>query len=170
MPPDHSWASEDRRLGLALGSDVLDHVLNHCRVAGGNETGGILVGRYNENHDTAVVTRATGAPSDSTATRRGFRRGIRGLRAFLARLWREGHEYYLGEWHYHPHGPPEPSGNRRGTDAGPCPDPGPALSRARACDRGRRPECHLGHQRLGGPKRPPRSLAAPFCSGRATRG
>ena len=109
MPPELRWASEDRRFGVTLGADTLDLMLGLCRLAGSDETGGILIGRYNDNHDTAVVTRVTGAPPDSSATRRGFRRGIRGLRPLLARLWRDRREYYLGEWHYHPRAAARPS-------------------------------------------------------------
>ena len=62
MPPELRWASEDRRFGVALRADALDLMLGLCRLAGADETGGILIGRYNDNHDTAVVTRVTGAP------------------------------------------------------------------------------------------------------------
>ena len=37
-----------------------------------------------------------------------FWRGTRGLQAILNRAWRS-REYYLGEWHFHPSGLPQPS-------------------------------------------------------------
>ena len=68
----------------------------------------MLIGHYNEMLDTAVVTRVTGPPPDSRRRRTAFYRGTQGLRELLRDLWRK-KEYYLGEWHYHPGGSPEPS-------------------------------------------------------------
>ena len=79
-----------------------------CRESGALETGGLLVGRYNETHDTAVVTRVWGPPGDSVRRRTSFWRGIHGLQRQLNSLWRTG-EYYLGEWHHHPGGAGQPS-------------------------------------------------------------
>ena len=79
-----------------------------CRELGTLETGGILVGRYNEAHDTAIVTRVWGPPEDSVRRRTGFWRGIQGLQQRLDALWKA-QEYYLGEWHYHPGGASQPS-------------------------------------------------------------
>ena len=31
------------------------------------------------------------------------------MQDWLSRLWSQHGEYYLGEWHYHPHGAPKPS-------------------------------------------------------------
>src|SRR5262249_3629493 len=39
-----------------------------------------------------------------------FERGVDGLAAWLATLWRAPRKtYYLGEWHYHPHASPDAS-------------------------------------------------------------
>ncbi len=72
------------------------------------ETGGILVGYYTDKHDWAIVTDVSGPPADSRRGRVFFNRGVRGLQAFLNRLWRR-KQYYLGEWHYHPLAAPIPS-------------------------------------------------------------
>jgi hypothetical protein len=69
---------------------------------------GILVGRYNDELDSALVTRITPAPADSRAGPTWFHRGTRGLRTLLRRLWEED-QYYLGEWHFHPLADPTPS-------------------------------------------------------------
>ena len=74
------------------------------------ETGGILVGRYENDGNVAVVTAATERPADSSSGRAWFQRGISGLTAKLRARWAHG-EYYLGEWHSHPGGAPDPSNN-----------------------------------------------------------
>jgi hypothetical protein len=38
-----------------------------------------------------------------------FRRGTSGLQGLLNRFWRREHQYYLGEWHFHPDASPVPS-------------------------------------------------------------
>ena len=86
----------------------MEALLATCRESGALETGGILVGRYNDTHDTATVTRLWGPPSDSVRERTSFYRGTLGLQGKLNLLWRI-REYYLGEWHYHPSGGGQPS-------------------------------------------------------------
>ncbi|MBU2329202.1 MAG: Mov34/MPN/PAD-1 family protein [Alphaproteobacteria bacterium] len=75
-----------------------------------NETGGILIGRYQDDGNTAVVTGATARTVDSSSGRAWFSRGVTGLKELLRERWQHG-EYYLGEWHSHPGGSPDPSGN-----------------------------------------------------------
>ena len=107
---DLEFWTTNRRFGLKVPGCVLESVLAHCRGAGDIETGGILIGEYNGQHDCAVVHQVTGPPADSAATRVRFRRGIAGLQQLLDRLWRRDGRYYLGEWHFHPGAAPEPSG------------------------------------------------------------
>lgn len=109
MEPDLDFRSSDGTLAVTLPSSRLDEMLAHCRAAGDAETGGILIGRYTERLDRAVVTEITGPPGDSRATRTGFRRGVRGLRALVSTVWRERGEFYLGEWHFHPGASASPS-------------------------------------------------------------
>jgi len=73
-----------------------------------HETGGIVIGRYDNAHRTALVQCVTGPPRDSVSGPSTFRRGIRGLDAVLARAWLRG-LYYLGEWHFHPEANPNAS-------------------------------------------------------------
>lgn len=96
--------SEDRRFGLRLAQDVLDDIRRLCTATNGRETGGILIGRYSEDLRCAEVTEASGPPSDSTCARSWLVRGVRGLVDRLRSCWRLRHEYYVGEWHYHPSG------------------------------------------------------------------
>lgn len=102
--------SPDRRFGLLLPEAVVRELLGHCVEADGVETGGILLGRYTPELDSAEVTVVTGAPADSRAGRTWFHRGTVGLQRLVGRLWRDQREYYLGEWHYHPSAAPTPSG------------------------------------------------------------
>ncbi|WP_261320397.1 Mov34/MPN/PAD-1 family protein [Rhizobium leguminosarum] len=74
------------------------------------ETGGILIGRYEGDGNVAVVTAATERTNDSSSGRAWFQRGVSGLTAKLRARWTQG-EYYLGEWHSHPGGAPDPSSN-----------------------------------------------------------
>jgi hypothetical protein len=63
------------------------------------------VGHYGEGLDWALVTKVSAAPRDSMAGRYSFERGVQGLERWLKRLWKAPRRaYYLGEWHFHPHG------------------------------------------------------------------
>jgi len=99
-----AW-STDRCYGLRIPSKVIERILELCRRASCVETGGILVGYYAKSHDCAIVTACSSAPKDSHCGRRYFQRGVHGLQHWLNTLWNRGRRrYYLGEWHYHPHG------------------------------------------------------------------
>ncbi len=78
-------------------------------IASREETGGILIGRYEGDGNTAVVTVASTRSTDSSSGRAWFQRGVVGLKELLRTRWTRG-EYYLGEWHSHPGGSPDPSG------------------------------------------------------------
>lgn len=101
-------ASPDGRFGIHLPRHCLGGMLDYAAQDYPRETGGVLLGKYAPSMDVAVVTQITGPPDDSRKARFGFWRGILGLQALLSRLWRE-QQYYLGEWHVHPDGPPIPS-------------------------------------------------------------
>jgi integrative and conjugative element protein (TIGR02256 family) len=73
-----------------------------------NETGGILIGYYSEDFKTAHITMVTGPPKDSKSGPTWFHRGTKGLKKLLLKKW-EYQEFYIGEWHFHPDGPVEPS-------------------------------------------------------------
>ena len=105
---DLTMCSSDGRYRVRVGYHQLQALLAMCRESVNSETGGVLVGRYNEAHDTAIVTRVWGPPKDSVRKRTSFWRGTQGLQRQLDSLWRT-REYYLGEWHYHPGGTGQPS-------------------------------------------------------------
>jgi integrative and conjugative element protein (TIGR02256 family) len=88
---------------LLIEEHVLRDIDEMCRDAGSIETGGILVGRYSENLEVAIVREATPPPLDSQQRASWFNRGIVGLRDKLRRRWdSKERTYYLGEWHFHP--------------------------------------------------------------------
>ena len=93
---------------VTLCSSSLQQIVAECINAGLNETGGILIGSYSADGSTAIVFEATARPADSLAGRTTFQRGTRGLRSLLQTRWKTG-KYYVGEWHFHPGGLPEPS-------------------------------------------------------------
>lgn len=105
-----AWRTEgqERLLRATLPATVLDEMLEMCRAAGKRETGGILIGRHSEDRSTAVILEATGRPKDSLFSWVTFSRGSHGLRALLESRWME-NSFYLGEWHFHPGGSPNPS-------------------------------------------------------------
>ncbi len=103
MKPLYHFRSADARYGLTLPGDAVRHMLTEATNADGTETGGLLIGLYNDALDTAMVTRAASPPTDSVRTPTTFWRGITGVQELLQRLWtRPVRTFYLGEWHVHP--------------------------------------------------------------------
>ena len=98
---NYEYWSPDRKFGMTLEHDLVEKMLKACIDSGSHETGGILVGHYNEDLDCAFVTDVSLSPSDSKYGRFWFYRGVNGLQSWLNRLWKR-KEYYLGEWHFHP--------------------------------------------------------------------
>ena len=98
---DWEFRSADGSFCLVIGDAQMTKMRKSCTRAHPLETGGILIGCYNEGHDTALVSRVTESPADSKSGPTTFRRGTLGLQGLLKGLWSRG-EYYLGEWHYHP--------------------------------------------------------------------
>lgn len=97
------------RFCVSIDSKQIAELLHFCAKAEEHETGGILLGYYNEKLDLATVVRVVDAPSDSQHGLAWFHRGIVGLQTLILKLWSERRQYYLGEWHYHPYGSPEAS-------------------------------------------------------------
>lgn len=110
MTDAFNFQSEDGTFGVSIKPETLTEVLNRCRDFAPAETGGILVGYYNDALNCAVVTDASERPPDSRSGRTWLVRGTAGLQGWLDRLWsRSKRRYYLGEWHVHPGATPEPS-------------------------------------------------------------
>ena len=99
---DSFWISTDGQFGVCTRREVLLQLLTWCRNAKREETGGILVGYYQDDGVMAQIAHVLGPPPDSRAGRTWFRRGVQGVDDMLHQLWRIHRYYYLGEWHYHP--------------------------------------------------------------------
>ena len=107
---DSFFQSEDGAFGISIRTETLEEILGSCRDFAPVETGGILVGSYNESLNCAVVSDASERPPDSKSGRIWLIRGTAGLQGWLNRLWNKSERrYYLREWHFHPGGDPEPS-------------------------------------------------------------
>lgn len=104
-----SFSSPNAPYTITLETTVLRNMVNDCIRAGAHETGGILIGSYSSDGGIALISEITSHPKDSIRSSVTFQRGIIGLKELLAARWDEGF-YYVGEWHYHPGGSPEPSG------------------------------------------------------------
>lgn len=102
------YKSPDQKYSVDLSETIVEDLLRFIRNANKNETGGILIGRYNDLHDRALVCCVTGPTADSKSGRTWFYRGIKNLQAKINDLWDE-KRYYLGEWHYHPNASASPS-------------------------------------------------------------
>ena len=110
---DHSdlaFRSLDDRFNVVISNSALQAIIDECAQAGRKETGGILIGRIDPSGDTAVVIEATPKPKGSGFGLFWFKRSPTGLKQLLAERWNRG-QHYLGEWHFHPGGSPEPSGS-----------------------------------------------------------
>jgi len=107
-----TFIAADSSVAIDVEHPALWAMLDLCASAGRLETGGILLGRYSTYGDRVVVSKIVGPPPDSKHHCFGFVRGVSGLAAKLRAAWSQG-EYYVGEWHFHPHASPTPSGRDR---------------------------------------------------------
>lgn len=103
-----TFVTADRHLGVVIDDEVRGRLIEYCIRAGRKETGGILTGRYSDLRDQAVITDVTGPPRDSIRAPFSFVRGLAGVQRRLDRAWRR-HDFYLGEWHFHPFMGADPS-------------------------------------------------------------
>lgn len=104
------YQTPDQKYGCQLSDITIQRMLSLCQQSKAAETGGVLVGYYNEDYSCAVVTEVSSAPTDSRSGPTWFQRGIVGIQFWLNNLWKQRQpQYYLGEWHFHPGGTPQPS-------------------------------------------------------------
>lgn len=94
---------------LELPQEALSFLCKLCRQARRFETGGVLIGHYDDQLRRAIVTQIWGPAPDSKAGPTWFVRGTRGLTVQLEHTWYKTGDYYLGEWHHHPWGTLAPS-------------------------------------------------------------
>lgn len=108
------YVDVENRFQVLLEQGALARALTLARGSGRNETGGVLIGRYEDNGAVAVVEEVTGSPRGSIFSRITFQRAAGNLRELLLRKW-SSKSHYLGEWHYHPGHAPDPSGRDKST-------------------------------------------------------
>lgn len=105
------YVHEHGSIGIEIREELICSIFKMCKNSYPKETGGILIGRYSSNLQQANVLVVTEAPTDSKSGRTWFYRGTNGLQKLLNDAWNNNNAYYLGEWHYHPGGAPNPSIN-----------------------------------------------------------
>lgn len=103
MKAQEHWTTENKSYGIYINDLAWGQMLQACLRAQQNETGGIVIGYYANDQQTAIVTQVSIPTSDSKSGRYWFKRGVVGLKALLKKCWKASRKtYYLGEWHYHP--------------------------------------------------------------------
>lgn len=104
------FQTPDYKYGCQFSDLIIQRMLSLCHQSKHTETGGVLVGYYNETYSHAIITAVSSAPVDSQSGPTWFQRGIVGMQLWLNNLWKQKQpQYYLGEWHFHPGGTPQPS-------------------------------------------------------------
>ena len=98
----HKYSNDDNSLTVEFSNEVLKFMLTECRLSKDLETGGILVGYYNDDLNKAIILKSSRAPIDSKKTKNRFYRGVSGLKKWLSEMWYKERAYYIGEWHFHP--------------------------------------------------------------------
>ncbi len=93
---------------INLEYNAYEQMLQYCVKSNPNETGGILIGNYSTNQGIANIIQTPPPPLNSKHAKYNFSRGTKGLKETLDIAWKNG-QYYLGEWHYHPNAPADPS-------------------------------------------------------------
>lgn len=96
-------------MNVILSNAIYSKLLSLCNKKYPYETGGILIGNYSNNCNTANILDVSAPPIDSKHQYYNFQRGVKGLKSILDKMWKN-NEYYLGEWHYHPNSTSNPSG------------------------------------------------------------
>jgi integrative and conjugative element protein (TIGR02256 family) len=116
LPPDQIVSEWQHGYEIRLDPDALDALLGwmrrSARLRGPRvETGGILFGEVNELLKTVWISEVTGPPPDSRASASSFVCGTQGvLEMNIEKKSRSrGSIQFIGMWHTHPGGRPDPS-------------------------------------------------------------
>lgn len=97
------FKSADDKFSVAITDIILSNIHQECKKAENKETGGILIGKYSEDRNTAIISKITGPPTGSKLGRCTFKRAPANLNKIP-----QGYRY-VGEWHFHPSSSPNPS-------------------------------------------------------------
>ena len=99
----------DIGLKVVLENTIIQSLLSAGRKHLPKEYGGILIGRYDEERTTAYIVKSLEPKAFQNSTH-SFVRKTQGLRGHLIDLYNQKPSlFYLGEWHTHPGGVPQPS-------------------------------------------------------------
>jgi len=105
------WQSQCGRYTVFISDTCYNKMIEMANNYYPNEVGTSLVGNYSKDGFDAYVIDVAPVCPDSKSSATFFYRGVKGLCTFFIALWQKnsGEKYYIGEWHSHPDGAPEPS-------------------------------------------------------------
>ncbi|WOK09140.1 Mov34/MPN/PAD-1 family protein [Imperialibacter roseus] len=96
-------------VNLEIEETIIEEMILESRRHYPKEFGGILLGRYSDNLNTAIITDIM-MPIEYDNSRNHFRRGNAGVKERLRLEFNKKPSIiYLGEWHTHPDSTPDPS-------------------------------------------------------------
>ena len=94
---------------LEIEETIIEKMILESRAHYPKEFGGILIGRYSDDLNTAIITDII-IPAEYDNSRSHFVRGNEGIEERLnAEFNKNPSIIYLGEWHTHPNSSPNPS-------------------------------------------------------------
>jgi len=100
---------KDFGVKLEIEETIIEKMILESRAHYPKEFGGILLGRYSDDFNTAIVTDIM-LPIEYDNSRNHFRRGSAGVKERLDFEFNKSPSIiYLGEWHTHPDSTPNPS-------------------------------------------------------------
>lgn len=96
------FQNKQHGLSIQLENDLYLDLSQKAISAYPNETGGLLVGKYNAKQDCVTIFRSL-VPTKIESNRTSYHRSVEGMEDEWRKLADEG-LYYVGEWHSHPGG------------------------------------------------------------------
>lgn len=95
---------QEKKYGLTIqiDNDLYQELSDKAMFAYPNETGGLLVGRYNASKDCVTIVKNI-VPTKIESNRTSYYRSVEGMDDEWRKLSEEG-LHYVGEWHSHPGG------------------------------------------------------------------
>ncbi|MBS1520689.1 MAG: Mov34/MPN/PAD-1 family protein [Bacteroidetes bacterium] len=105
------FSSSDGLICVNILPDAISEIKKEILVHYPNETGGVLIGKYDENLRLATIYLATESPKDSEYGATAFKRGVNDIvnNITLAQKKLSTELHYVGEWHSHPNNSPAAS-------------------------------------------------------------
>ncbi|WMN11029.1 Mov34/MPN/PAD-1 family protein [Marivirga salinae] len=99
----------DLGVKLEIDDSIIFRMVSESKKHYPKEFGGILLGRYTEDFNKAIITDII-IPTEFENSKTQFKRGNKGIEKRLRKEYNKKPSIiYLGEWHTHPESLPEPS-------------------------------------------------------------